>query len=82
MIGFGFTERLNRLILVSAHCYLSNVDIAVGGLHEAQILGLHTFTGSGKLCHCGKRRRFGRLTAGVGVNFRVHDEDIDVFAGG
>ena len=78
MVSFSFGDSFEELVLVSAHSYLSYVNIAVGNSHHAEVLLLGAFAGSSELCDSCSRGSFRGLTAGVGVNFRIEDEDVDV----
>ena len=76
MLSFG--DSFEELVLVSAHSYLSYIDVTVGNSHHAEVLLLGAFAGSSELCDSCSRGSFRGLTAGVGVNFRIENEDVDV----
>ena len=50
-------------------------------LNHAEIFLLCLLAGSCKFCNGSSRCGLGGLSAGVGVNFGIENEDIDVFAG-
>ena len=78
-IGFRFGDGLEGLFLAGAHGDLRHVHVAVAHGHEAQIfLAAHLAVG-GELRHSPGGRGLGRLAAGVGIDFGVEDEDVDVF---
>ena len=81
VIGLSLLNGLEGLSGVSAHGYLSHIHIAVahGDLSQRLLLGL--LTGSGELCHLADVGGLGSLTAGVGVDLGIEDEDVDVLAG-
>ena len=79
MIRFGFADGFQRLLLVGAHGNLGNVYIAIGHGHEAQVFLADPLAGRGKFGNSCRRRRFGRLATRVGIDFRIEDEDVDIF---
>ena len=81
VVSFGFLDGLDGLSGVGAHSDLSNVDIAIGHGDFSEALLLHFLTGSCELCNLTDVGSLGSLTAGVGVNFGIEYEDVDVFAG-
>ena len=82
MVGLGLLDGLQRLRGVCAHGDLRDVDIAVGHGDLRQRLGLGLLTGSRKLCDLTDVGSLGSLSAGVGVDLGIEDEDVDVFTGG
>ena len=78
MVSFSFGHSLYELILIGTHRNLCYVYITVRHHHHTEILFLRTFTGSGELRNSSCRRSLGRLTARIGINFRIKDEDIDI----
>ena len=81
VVSLGFAQSLQRLSLVSTHSNLGNINITVSRSHQAEVLLADTLAGSGKLGDGAERSSLGRLATGVGVNFGIEDEDIDVLAG-
>ena len=79
-VGFGLAECLEALCLVGAHCNLCNVNVSVGGLHEAEVFLGNAFAACSELCDSTDRRSLRSLAAGVGVNLGVEHEDVHVFA--
>ena len=69
---------MRHLVLVGAHGHGGHVDVAVCHGHAAKILLRGFLTRGGELGHGAGRRRLRRLSAGVGVNLGVEDEDVDV----
>ena len=82
MISLGLLNGLQRLRGIGAHGDLCDVDIAVGHGDLRQRLGLGLLTGSRELCDLTDVGSLGSLSAGVGVDLGIEDEDVDVFTGG
>ena len=80
-ICFSFGNCLEGLNLVGAHCDLSHIDVTVGHCHLCKALALDFLTGSCKLCNLADVGSLGSLSAGVGVNFGVEYEYVDIFTG-
>ena len=80
-IGLSLLNGLEGLSGVGAHSHLSHIDVAVahGDLSQRLLLGL--LTGSGELSHLADVGGLGSLSAGVGVDLGIEDEDVDVLAG-
>ena len=78
MIGLGLGNGLEGLSLVGAHCDLRDVDVAIGhgDLGKALLLGL--LTGSRELSDLTDVGSLGGLSAGVGVDLGIEDEDVDI----
>ena len=78
MIGLGLGNGLEGLSLVGAHRDLRDVDVAIGhgDLGKALLLGL--LTGSRELSDLTDVGSLGGLSAGVGVNLGIEDEDVDI----
>ena len=81
MVSFSFSHGFHELVLISTHSYLSYIDIAIGDSHHAEVLLLRAFAGSSELSDSCSRGSFRGLTASVGVNFGIEDEDVDVVVG-
>ena len=81
-IGFGFGDGFEGLGLVGSHGDLGDVDVAIAHGHHAKVFFPGSLAAGSKLGDSGSGGGFGALAAGVGVDFGVHDEDVDVFAGG
>ena len=81
-ISFGFFQSFQQLVHVGAHSDLSNVNVAVAHSHHAEVFLLYALAVGGELRDRAGRSRLGSLTAGVGVNFGIQNEDVDVFAAG
>ena len=82
MISFRLLDGLQGLRGVGAHGDLCHVDIAVGHGDLRQGLRLGFLTGSRELRDLTDVGSLGSLSAGVGVDLGIEDEDVDVFAGG
>ncbi len=81
VIGFGLDEGLDHLSRVGQGD-VGHIDVAVGHGHHPQILLGHRLAAGGELGHGAGRGGFGGLAAGVGVDFGVEDQQVDVLAGG
>ena len=81
-VGFCLADGLERLIVVGTHRDLRHINVTVGRGDETEVLLSDALTAGGKLRHGTRRRRLRRLTAGVGVNLRVEDENVHIFAAG
>ena len=82
VVGFRGDEGLDRVRGVSAEGDLTDEAGAVGDRHHAEVFFTGDFTAGGELSDGALRSGLRRLTAGVGVNFGVEDEDVDVVVGG
>ena len=82
VIGLRLLDGLEGLRGVGAHGDLGHVDIAVGHGDLREGLRLGFLTGSCELRNLADVGSLGSLSAGVGVDLGVEDEDVDVFAGG
>ena len=78
VIGFGLVDCLERLRRCGSKRDLSNIDVAVAHRHLGQALLLDVFARGRKLRHLADVRSFRCLTAGVRIDLRVENEDIDV----
>ena len=81
-IGLCLTDGVEGLCLVGTHGDLRHIDIAV--LHGDFRQGLlsHLLTSGGELCHLTDVGRLRGLTASVGVDFGVEDEDVHILTRG
>ena len=68
--------------VVGAHGDLRHIDVAVAHGDAGQILLLDRLAGGGELRHSAGGGGLGGLSAGVGVDLGVEDQDVDVLAGG
>ena len=82
VIVLGLVEGLDRSGGIGTHRDVGDVDVLVLHLHETEILLGLDLAGSRELGDRAGRRSLGSLTARVGVDFGVHDENLDVLAGG
>ncbi|MPN07494.1 hypothetical protein SDC9_154764 [bioreactor metagenome] len=80
IIGFRLSNGLGSLRIVGTHRALCNIDIAIAHSDSRKILLLDFLTSSGKLRNRASRSCLGGLTAGVGINLGIKDNDIDVLA--
>ena len=81
-IGFGFDECFERVFVLGAHRHAGDIDVAVSHGDQAKILLAQRFAARGELRHRSARRGLGHLAAGVGIDFRVEHQHIDVAAAG
>ena len=82
VVVLSLVEGLDRSGGIGTHRDVGDVDVLVLHLHETEVLLGLNLTGSGELGDRAGRRGLGSLTAGVGVDFGIHDENLDVLAGG
>ena len=75
-------DGLNGLIIISAHCNLCNIYVAIAHCDGSEIFLFHFLAGCSKLCGCSDRRRLGRLTAGVGIYLGIKYHDINILTAG
>ena len=80
-LSFSFEEGLHGLGIVGADGDVTDIDITVGHGDVAQVLLRQILTLGSEFRNRGTRGGLGSLTAGVGVNFGIQDEDVDVAAG-
>ena len=59
---------------------MSDVNVAVTHSHHAEVFLLRSLAARGEFRDRAGRSRFTCLSAGVGVNFGIYDEYVDVFA--
>ena len=78
IVGLSLADSLQRLLVVGTHGDLGHIDVAVGGLHQTEVLLAHALATGGKLSDGAERRGLGRLATGVGIDLRVEHEDVDV----
>ena len=78
LVSFCFCESLDELVLVRSHCNLSNVNVAVAHSHHAEILLLDVLTACSELGNSTLRCGLGSLSACVGVNLCIENENVDI----
>ena len=81
-IGGSFRERADRLAQIGAHGNLGHIYGAVGHGHGCQVLFGRLLAAGGKFGSGAQRGCLGSLAAGVGVDFRVQHQDIDILSAG
>ena len=81
-IGCSLGDCLDGLIEVSPHGNLGHIHGSVGHGHGRQVLFRRFLAAGDKFCGRAQRGCLGSLTAGVGVNFRVQYQNIDIFPAG
>ncbi len=79
---FCLLQRFGGLVTVGLHGDLGDVDVAVAHSQQPQILLPGFLAGGRELGHRAHGRGLGLLAAGVGVDLGIHDQDVDVLAGG
>ena len=82
VVSFGFVEGLDSLGGVGAQRDRGYVNVAVGHGDHAEIFLRHSLAAGREEGLGAKRGSLGHLATGVGINFRVEDQDVDVLAGG
>ena len=78
---FRFFQSTDQLIGIGTHGDLCHVYVIVSHGNTAKVFLCRGFSGIGKLCDCTDGSGFGRLSARVGINFRIHNNDIDIDSG-
>mgnify|MGYP007012692717 CR=1 FL=1 len=81
IIGFSFADGFEGLVRVGAHGHLGNINVAIAHGHHAQVLLRCRFTTGREFSDRTGTGCLGGLTARVGVDFRIKDKNVDVFAG-
>src|SRR5690349_5124817 len=82
IVGFGFEEGFDAVHVAGAHGDLGDVDAAIADGHHGEVFFAGRFTAGGELGDGAARCGLGGLAAGVGVDFGVEHEDVDVAAAG
>ena len=80
-ISFCFADGFEGLIHISAESDLCDVDVAVGDGDHAEVFLLGLLAGGCEFGDGSSRSGLGGLSAGIGVDFSIEDEDIHIFAG-
>ena len=78
IVRFGLLEGLQGLLAVIAEGDGGDIDVSVAHAHEAHVLLVGLLAAGGELGDGRGRGGLGGLSAGVGIDFRVEDEDVDV----
>ena len=81
VIGLRLPKRIQRLLRIGAHRDLGHIDVAIGDGLQGEILARDPLPGRREFCDRAKRGRLRGLTAGVGIDLGVEDQDIDVTPG-
>ena len=79
-ICFCFCKSFDTLIVISTHCDLCNIYIAVAHCDRSQVFLLHFFSACCELCNCSGRCSLGGLSASVGVNFCIEYHYVDILS--
>ncbi|MBV6467451.1 MAG: hypothetical protein PGMFKBFP_02812 [Anaerolineales bacterium] len=82
VVGFGFDEGAQRLLVVEAHRHARHVDVAVGHGDQAEVLLGESLAAHRELGDRRHGRGFAGLSAGVGIDFRVQHQHVDVAPAG
>ncbi len=82
IVGVCLEEGLEGLGIVGAHGNLGNIDVAIGHGNQAEVFLGQALAVGGEFGNSRTRGRLGSLTARVGVNFGIEDQDIDIASGG
>ncbi len=80
VVAFRFRDSVEELLFVRTHSALSNVNVAIAHSHHAEVLLLNSLTARSEFSNRTRRSGLTSLSACVGVNFGVYDENVDVFA--
>ena len=78
LVSFCFCECLDELVLVRSHGYLSNVYVTIAHSHHTEILLLNVLTTSSELSNSTLRCGLGSLSACVGVNLCIENENVNI----
>ena len=78
--GFGFNHRFDDLRVVRAQSNLSDIDVFGRHGNHAQVFAGQRLTGNREFGGRANRGRFGLLTARVGINAGIHDQNVDILA--
>ena len=81
-IGLGFQEGFQGLLVAVAHGHPGHIDVAIGHGHQAQVFLGETLALGGKAGHSAARGGLGGLSAGVGIDFGIQHQQVDVAPGG
>ena len=78
VVRLGFLKGLDGVRVATAHSYPRDIHVTVAdGLHGQILLG-RLFAAGRELRHRAAGRGFGHLPAGVGIDFRVKHQEVDV----
>ena len=73
---------LERVLVLGAHGDAGDVNVAVSHGDQAEVFLAHRLAAGGELGHRAARRGLGHLAAGVGIDFGVEHEHVDVAPAG
>ena len=82
VIGLGFDERPQGVLIAGAHGHAGHVDVAIGHRDQSEVLLGAGLAIAGELRHRSPGRGLRHLSAGVGVHLRIQHQDVDVVMGG
>ena len=77
-IAFSFFQSLEELALIGSHSHLCYINITISRSNHPQIFLANALTCSCKLGNGSYRRRFRRLSTGIGVHFSIKNKHIDI----
>src|SRR4030042_5749583 len=77
-VTFGLYKGFYGLVWICAYGDLCDVDIALYHSQEAEVFFRSGFSRRGKLCHGRSRRCLRHLSACIGVDLRIQNEQVDV----
>ena len=80
VVSLSFLESLESLSLVSSHCNLSYIYIAVSCSNHTKILLANALTRSSELSDSTEWCCLRRLTTSIRINLSIDYEDVNVFA--
>ena len=80
LVSFSFLHSPYELCRVSSHTYACNIYITIAHCHEAEVLLACTLACCSELGDRSSRCCLGCLSTGIGIDFRVENEDVDIFA--
>ena len=81
-VGLRFSEGLQRLLPVGAHCHLGDIDIPVRDRLQRKVLARHRLSASGELGDRPQRGGLRHLPTGVRVHLGVEHQHVDVASAG
>ena len=81
-MSLGLLDGLDELVGIGAHGALGDVHVVVGHHQHTKVFLLGLLAAGLELGNSAHRRGLGGLSAGVGVDLGVHQQDVDVLAHG
>jgi len=80
-VCFCFFDCIQELGLVRTDGHLRYINISIREHHCPQVFFPYPFPCGGELGHGAHRGSFGRLSAGIGIDFRIENQNVDILSG-